>query len=288
MTATFNAAHTYDVHDARTPNASGVYWVQILVRNPSGADIIARSNKAAFTVRCTSVKQTPPLCPPGKVCTPNPNATPTPCPPTIACPPNPKVTPTPCHPSSITNIPCTPTPTPTATPCHPNTAGPPVNCLPTPKPRATPCHDAAGAIVPCKDLPDLTARPPVRIGNPAHAPIPATTWGLGLTLGDADAVVRSNGRCAFDIWYTYVNIGTALAAPPFKNVIKVDGTTVSIQGPLAPLPAGASKLVMTQAYLPGGVHLLTLDIDDPNVVIESNELNNHFQIKYQLTGNCSG
>lgn len=190
----------------------------------------------------------------------------------------PNSTPTPCPPGAV----CKPVATPT--PCRPNPAGPP--CGPTPRPTTTPCHTATGAR--CKDLPDLAPLPPVRVGSLAHPPVPATTWGSGLSLTDADAFLKSNGRCAFNIWYEFKNIGTATAAPPFKNQIKVDGVTVvSINGPFAPLAAGASRAVQTQAYLPGGVHQLSLDLDSGNVVIESNKLNNHASIKYQLVGNCS-
>ncbi|HME82747.1 MAG TPA: hypothetical protein VKF82_11840 [Candidatus Eremiobacteraceae bacterium] len=284
MTATFDATHTYAVHDARTPSASGAYWVQILVRDATGANIVARSNRAEFTVRCAGV---------------NPNATPTPCPVGVRCTPpptrNPNATPTPCKPTAA-GIPCQPTPCPptvagcgpthnpnaTPTPCRPNPAGPP--CEPTPKP--TPCRTVTGA--PCKDLPDLVPLPPLRIGNPAHTPVPNTTWGVGLTLTDADAFLHSNGRCAFNIWYEFKNQGLAIAAPPFKNTIKVDGVSiVSVNGPFAPLAAGASRAVQTQAYLPGGVHQLSLDLDSGTVVTESNKPNNHVSIKYQLTGNCS-
>ena len=207
----------------------------------------------------------------------------TPCPVGIVCRPTP--TPTPCISSTAAGCPSaqpTRNPNATPTPCPPTVPG----CTQvTPNPRPTPCYNAAG--LPCKQLPDLTARPPVRIGNPSHAPIPATMWGGALTLTGADAVTVNplNGRCAFDIWYILANIGPANAGA-FKDVIKVDGTTVGIQG-MPGLAAGASHLVMTQAYLPSGAHSLTLDINSPVSVAESNYLNNHFALRYTLTGACT-
>jgi CARDB len=217
MTATFDASHTFLVHDGRTPSASGAYWVQLLIH--SGGQVVAKSDRANFTVRCTNGA------------TPNPNMT------------------------------------------------PPSYATPTPKP--APCRPVATHVVRC---PDLTARPPVSVGG--HA----TVWGAGVTLTDADALPGPLPKCAFNIRYTIANIGTAnagpLAYPLFKNVLRVDGNPVSIQTALSQA-AGTSRTILTQAYLPKGVHQLTLDVDDGNVIPESNEANNHFAIKYQLTGKCT-
>jgi len=223
MTATFDAAHTYLVHDARTPSASGAYWVQLRIHD--GPRIVAESNRANFTVRCTDKG------------TPNPNMTPPP-------------KPTPTHPTDVT-----PSPVPT--------------------PHGVPCRQIVTAVVRC---PDLTARPPASVGG--HA----TTWGAGVTLSFADSIPHARPYCAFDIIYTMVNIGTGNAGPvpTFKNVLRVDGgAPVSIQSGLS-LAAGASQVIHTQAYLPSGVHQLSLDIDDGNLIAESNEANNHFAMKYQL------
>jgi len=134
----------------------------------------------------------------------------------------------------------------------------------------------------CKQ-PDLTAGSVVTVGgHPTH-------WGAGVTLTYADSLVKPRPYCAFNIVYTLANIGLGNAGPPdtaaFKNVIRVDGATVSIQSALSQA-ASTHRVIMTQAYLPLGVHTLTLDIDDGNAVTESNEANNHFAMKYQLTGDC--
>jgi len=100
-------------------------------------------------------------------------------------------------------------------------------------------------------------------------------------------VTKAKGICTFDIWYTDRNIGAVNAAPAWKDVIKVDGVQVSNPGPIAPLAPGANRLVMAQAVLRGGAHVLSLDVNQPHVVTESNYANNHFQIRYTLVGNCA-
>jgi hypothetical protein len=246
MTATFDAAHTFLVHDARTPSASGVYWVQIRIHD--GPRIVAESNRAEFNVKCTD-----------KGSTPNPNATPTRKP---TQPPNVTPSPKPTHP-----VDSTPSPKPT----HPTDVTP----SPNPSGHGVPCRQIATAVVRC---PDLTARPPASVGG--HA----TTWGAGVTLTFLDSIPHARPYCAFDIVYTMANIGTGNAGPVplFKNVLRVDGgAPVSIQSSLS-LVAGGTQTIHTQAYLPSGVHQLSLDIDDGNVIAESNEANNHFAMKYQL------
>ena len=130
--------------------------------------------------------------------------------------------------------------------------------------------------------PDLTARPPVTVGGVS------TTWGAGVTLTAANRIPGTSAKCAFDIYYTIVNIGSANAGPPgnFRDVLRVDGSIVSVQT-LLTLAAGASQTIHTQAYLPAGVHQLTLDINDLHTIAESNFANNHFAMKYQLTGRCA-
>jgi hypothetical protein len=271
MTANFNAMHVAFITDARTPSIPGGYWVQmrIWVANK----IVAVSNKAAFTVECTGVKPTP---------------TPTPCVNANGVPCKPTPTPTPCI---STAVPCNPnaTPTPKPTPCVSTFA--PCN---TPTPKPTPCRLPTGAPCPtptpcppgvnCKKLPDLTPRPPVTVGG--HA----TTWGAGVSLTDADAFLKSAGHCAFNIKYVYSNIGAAPAipAPNWKNELLVDGVSlVSLQTITTPLPVAGTSVINTTAYLPGGVHTLTLKLNYTGSLVESNYANNAGTIKYQLVGNCA-
>jgi hypothetical protein len=268
MTATFDYTHTFAVHDARTPNASGIYWVALLIHNADGT-VIARSEPARFSVKCTDQTETP-KPKPTQPCVPGITAN-------IPCPsprpnetPAPKQTP-PCSLNVTTaNIPC-----PTPTPCRTATGAP---C-----PQATPCRDVAGRPAHCR-LPDLTARRPVTIGG--HT----TAWGATVKLTDADAipsVLQQSGYCAFDIKYTIANVGAVAAGPPtFRDVFKVGPNPVSIQSALGPLAAGADQTIATQAYLPPGIHVLTLDVNDPHAFAELSFANNHFALRYSLTGNC--
>lgn len=262
MTATFNATHNAFITDARTPSIPGAYWVQMRIWVSN--QMVAVSNKAAFTVECSGAKPTP--CPPTV-----PNCTPPPTPPRAT----PRPTATPCRLPS--GAPCA-TPTPCVTVpgkvCNPN-------ATPTPKP--TPCQPSA-TYVNCKKLPDLTPRPPVTVGG--HL----TNWGGGVTLTDADAFLNANGHCAFNIRYIYSNIGAAPAipAPNWLNKLRVDGVSVvSIQTITLPLAVGGTSVINTQAYLPAGVHTLSLKLNDTGSLVESNYANNTGSIKYQLTGKCT-
>ncbi|HXM19181.1 MAG TPA: hypothetical protein VN934_10310 [Candidatus Tumulicola sp.] len=239
MTATFNALHNAVITDARTPSIPGGYWVQMRIWVSN--QMVAVSNKAAFTVECTGPRATP-------------RPTPTPCILPSGAPCN---MPTPCVsvPGKV---------------CNPNA---------TPTPKSTPCQPAA-AYVNCK--PDLTPRPPVTVGG--HL----TNWGGGVTLTDADAFLNNNGHCAFNIRYIYSNIGPVAALPAWKNALRVDANSapVSIQTITLALAAGGTSVINTQAYLPAGVHTLTLKLNDTGSLIESNYANNTGTIKYQLTGKC--
>ena len=201
------------ITDARTPSASGMYWVQLhLHLGGPAADLY--SDPARFVVKCVGApvgvlpanpNATPTPCPPTAPCktpTPcpvgvncHPNASPTPCQPTAAgppCPtPKPATTPCPpgvnCHPNA-TPTPCAFAPCKTPTPCPPNIAG--VNChpnaTPTPCPsRAAgipctpqPCRDATGKPIPCRDLPDLTSGKEVIVGGAVGGgPLPSGVVG---------------------------------------------------------------------------------------------------------------
>jgi hypothetical protein len=235
------------VTDARTPSASGLYWVKIhLHLGGPAADLY--SAPARFAVKC--IGSTEP--------TPNPNATPTkpPCitPAGVPCPtPHPNATPTPCAPTAATAIPCPP---------------------------------------PGRRLPDLTSGKEIIVGGsvgggalPSGVVGHHVAWGTVVALTDADAFLISNGRCAFNISYVLANIGPVNAAGPFKDVIRSDASTVSIQSALSQA-ALTHRSINTQAYLDRGIHTLSLMIDDGNAVVESNELNNYFTIKYRLGGKC--
>ena len=280
------------ITDARTPSASGAYWVKIHL-HLGGPAADQYSDPARFSVKCVGM--------PVGLIPPNPNATPTPCPVGVNCHPN--ATPTPCRPTRA-GPPCNPTPKPTTTPCpptivcHPNatpTPCPPTapNCRPTP----TPCPPTAAGI-PCRQLPDLTSGKEIIVGGAVGGgPLPSgvvghhVPWGGSVVLSDKDAFLISNGRCAFNISYVLANIGPANAGPPatFKDVIRAGAGTVSIQSALTQA-ALTHRNIDTQAYLPApGPYVLSLTINDGHLVTESNYANNYFTIKYTLdTSKCMG
>lgn len=119
-------------------------------------------------------------------------------------------------------------------------------------------------------------------------------WNNSVTLGEAEAIGRSNGQCAFNVHYEMTNIGplaTAPAAPPatgprFTNRLRSDATVVSQQTDLY-LNAGQTTGIDTQAYLTPGGHTFSLALNDGFTVPESNVMNNSFQVKYLLNGTCN-
>jgi len=113
-------------------------------------------------------------------------------------------------------------------------------------------------------------------------------WGTHADLSDVDPLPGTsvNGRCAFNVTYEEVNIGTAPTSPAYTNKLKVIGPADVAINTARHLNAGESQMVTTQPYLTEGDNALMLYLDDGNVVAESNEGNNFFSIKYTLK--CKG
>ena len=126
---------------------------------------------------------------------------------------------------------------------------------------------------PPKPKADLASQKGIAIGGAVGGAGSHTApWGSTITLHAADAFLTSNGLCAFNIMYDQANIG-AVASGAFANQI-FDGTSLISQQSNASLDKGASKMVMTQAYLPPGTNQLRLVLDATKLVDESNEANN--------------
>lgn len=123
--------------------------------------------------------------------------------------------------------------------------------------------------------PDITSQQGITLGGAVGgAGGRFSAWGGVITLNAADAIVRSPGRCAFNVSYDMKNIGTAPTSPAFKNRLLIDTTDiVSINSALS-LTTGQTRQINTQAFLPSGCHTLTLSLDDDSDVCESNEKNN--------------
>lgn len=109
-------------------------------------------------------------------------------------------------------------------------------------------------------------------------------WGNLITLDPSDAFMFSGGNPAFDLYYADKNYGST-SAVGYKNVVKLDGTLVSQQTNRT-LAAGQKKDIHTQAYLvpSPGIHILKINIDGGNNILESNENNNKFFVKIQFVG----
>lgn len=129
--------------------------------------------------------------------------------------------------------------------------------------------------------PDITSKGGITIGGKS------ASWGGALALTDADAFLQSNGQCAFNLSYGEVNLGPVATSPAFANRLRAGATVISQQTGQH-LTAGESKSINTQAYLAPGDHVVSLMLDDGNVVTESNEGNNHFRVKVRLDGRCAG
>lgn len=142
-----------------------------------------------------------------------------------------------------------------------------------------------GALADTVPKADITSKNGITIGGAiGGAGGKFVPWGGTVTLTEADAFLKSNGHCAFNVAYDMANTG---AAPTglFKNWIVAKGSTVAINSNLA-LDAGATRLVYTQPYLPQGSYELALRLDAENSVAEANELNNNFTVKVNFDGLC--
>jgi hypothetical protein len=153
---------------------------------------------------------------------------------------------------------------------------------PTHPPTGPPTHPPT----PDKKLPDITSRKGITIGGAiGGAGGKFSPWGGTITLTQADSFLQANGKCAFNISYDMVNLGPVPTSPPFANYLRTNVEVVSQQTGLA-LNAGETKQVNTQAYLAPGTPFLGLVLDKDNVVAESNEANNAFQVKIVLQAKC--
>jgi hypothetical protein len=122
--------------------------------------------------------------------------------------------------------------------------------------------------------PDITSRNGITIGGAiGGAGGHFSNWGGTIRLTASDALLISGGHCAFNLSYDMENIGTAMTTPEFLNRLRTGSNVVSIQSALS-LDAGETRQINTQAYLPRGIHTLSLGLDSDHVVRETNEINN--------------
>ncbi len=140
--------------------------------------------------------------------------------------------------------------------------------------------------------PDITSKKGITVGGDVGgAGGKFSAWDGRLNLSPADTHLPvGNGKCAFNVSYDMTNVGTAATSPAFRNHLLEDAVVVSEMSGLS-LNAGETKQVNTQAYLTPGAHVLTLRLDDGGAalaheVLESNERNNVFSVKFTLDATC--
>lgn len=97
-------------------------------------------------------------------------------------------------------------------------------------------------------------------------------WNKTIVLTPADAFLISNGKPAFDLYYSYREFDGA-PARGFKNKVYFNGKMVSVQSNLS-LSSKQIKSVHTQAYIGPNNGKLQIKIDADNNVVESRENNN--------------
>lgn len=109
-------------------------------------------------------------------------------------------------------------------------------------------------------------------------------WNQTIELTPDDAFLVSNGKPAFDLYYSYREYADVAVPGPFKNKIYFNGKVVSQQTNLSAGPKEI-KNVHTQAYLGPQDGKLQIKVDADNEVNESREDNNfHFYVNVKFTG----
>jgi hypothetical protein len=108
-------------------------------------------------------------------------------------------------------------------------------------------------------------------------------WNETIVLGPEDATLVSNGKPAFEVYYSHREFNGVAVPGPFKNKISFNGAVVSIQSALS-LAASEIKPIHTQAYLGPKNGRLTIKIDADNEVQEAREDNNEFSVNIVFRG----
>src|SRR5215469_7901735 len=155
------------------------------------------------------------------------------------------------------------------------------NATPTPNPNGNPTGGP-------NNLPDITsAKGGIIIGGAVGgAGGKFVPWGGMIDLATVDPLpgTANADRCAFNVTYFETNIGSAQTSPLYTNKLKNDGAVDVAINTAQHLNVGETKPVTTQPYLTMGGHGLELSLDDLHQVVESNEANNVFSIRYLMQG----
>jgi hypothetical protein len=142
-----------------------------------------------------------------------------------------------------------------------------------------PVTPAITAIRPQLKLPDLGMYGFLKLGKFKKE----VKWGKTITLTPADATLISNGKPAFEVYYSHREYN-GVAASGFKNKVYFNGNVVSIQSSLSLAPMQIDD-IHTQAYLGPMNGKLEIHIDDEDDVKEAREDNNfHFFVYINFKG----
>jgi hypothetical protein len=108
-------------------------------------------------------------------------------------------------------------------------------------------------------------------------------WGETLTLTPADAHLISNGKPAFDFYYSFREYAGTAVIGPFKNKLIFNDKEISIQSNLA-VDALQIKPIHTQGYAGPENGKLYVKIDADNEVAENDENNNSGFVNLKFEG----
>ncbi len=110
--------------------------------------------------------------------------------------------------------------------------------------------------------PASSLRPQLKSGAGLQIGAALVPWGGHVVLSERDALLRGNGRCAFNFAYEVINTGSSLSGA-FKNFLLVRDKIVAIDQSTALAP-GAKRQISTQPFLEPGTYALSLQVDAEN------------------------
>jgi hypothetical protein len=131
---------------------------------------------------------------------------------------------------------------------------------------------------------DLVPQKGIMLGGRSPGAGRSVAWGGTIMLNPSDALLMSNGKCAFNVRYVMANIGKA-ASTSFLNRLYSGTQLVSQQTGLS-LKMGEVRQVNTQMYLSPGLQTVRLMLDGDNTVAESDETNNSAQVSINVVSKC--
>lgn len=132
---------------------------------------------------------------------------------------------------------------------------------------------------PPQGLPDITSAPQILVGaTPAQ-------WGAMVNVDAKQAFAAQNGVCQFAIQHTARNIGLAPTGA-FDSLFKSSPASGSLSRAWGSIVAGGQDTQKDLLPLKPGMNDLYLTLDHPGKVQESNETNNQFRVRVNLSGDC--